>query len=102
MKHGLKLVKTLYTEDRQPGVAKTCFKTCQIYLTNVLKDRNEEKFQKINMSNDAFQKRVGKITGGIHILKGAGFIENSEGILHMEKIDEDLIKEALRLLENNL
>ena len=54
VKHGLKIVKTLYTEDRQPGVAKTCFKTCQIYLTNVLKDRNEEKFQKINMTNDAF------------------------------------------------
>ena len=54
MKHGLKIVKTLYTEDRQPGVAKTCFKTCQIYLTNVLKDRNEEKYQKINMTNEAF------------------------------------------------
>lgn len=44
VKHGLKTVKTLYTEDRQPGVAKTCFKTCQVYLTNVLKDKNEEKF----------------------------------------------------------
>ena len=54
VKHGMKIVKTLYTEDRQPGVAKTCFKTCQIYLTNVLKDRNEEKYQKINMTNDAF------------------------------------------------
>ena len=28
VKHGLKTVKLLYTEDRQPGVAKTCFKTC--------------------------------------------------------------------------
>ena len=24
IKHGIKTVKTLYTEDRQPGVAKTC------------------------------------------------------------------------------
>lgn len=54
VKHGLKIVKTLYTEDRQPGVAKTCFKTCQVYLNNVLKDRNEEKFQRINMANEAF------------------------------------------------
>ena len=44
VKHGIKTVKTLYTEDRQPGVAKTCFKTCHVYLTNVLKDKNEEKF----------------------------------------------------------
>lgn len=86
VKHGLKTVKTLYTEDRQPGVAKTCFKTCQIYLTNVLKDRNEEKFQRINMSNEAFQKRVGKITGGVNILKGAGFVEQEDGTLYMEKI----------------
>ena len=79
-------MKTLYTEDRQPGIAKTCFKTCQIYLTNVLKDRNEEKFQRINMSNEAFQKRVGKITGGVNILKGAGFVEQEDGSLYMEKI----------------
>ena len=102
VKHGLKTVKTLYTEDRQPGVAKTCFKTCQVYLTNVLKDRNEEKFQKINIGNEAFQKRVGKITGGTNILKGAGFVEQADGTLYMVHINEEVIKEALRLLENNL
>jgi hypothetical protein len=52
----------------------------------VLKDRNEEKFQRINMSNEAFQKRVGKITGGVNILKGAGFVEQEDGSLYMEKI----------------
>jgi len=102
VKHGLKTVKTLYTEDRQPGVAKTCFKTCQVYLTNVLKDRNEEKFQRINLANEAFQKRVGKITGGTNILKGAGFVEQADGTLYMVQINEDIIKEVLRLLENNL
>ena len=54
------------------------------------------------MSNEAFQKRVGKITGGINILKGAGFVEQADGFLHMEQIDEGLIKETLRLLENNV
>ena len=76
VKHGLKTVRTLYTEDRQPGIAKTAFKTINIYLTNVLKDPNEEKFKKINMTGDAFQKRVGKITGAVSILKGAGFVED--------------------------
>lgn len=69
-------MKTIYTEDRQPGIAKTCFKTITVYLGNVLKDPNEEKYKKINLTNEAFQKRVGKITGGLIILKGAGFEEN--------------------------
>lgn len=51
VKHGLKTVRTLYTEERQPGVAKTCFKTCHVYLTNVIKDPTEEKFKRINLSN---------------------------------------------------
>jgi hypothetical protein len=54
VKHGLKTVRTLYTEDRNPGVAKLCFKTISIYLGNVIKDPNEEKFKKINLTNDAF------------------------------------------------
>ena len=65
VKHGLKTVRTLYTEDRQPGVASTCFKTLSVYLGNLLKDPNEEKYKRINSSNEAFQKRVGKISGGL-------------------------------------
>ena len=54
VKHGLKTVRLLYTEDRQPGVMKTCFKTCHVYLGNLLKDPNEEKYKRINLSNEAF------------------------------------------------
>lgn len=75
VKHGLKTVRLLYTEDRQPGVAKTCYKTCHVYLTNIQKNPTEEKFRRINLGNEAFQKRVGKITGGLSILKGSGFLE---------------------------
>ena len=52
--HGVKTVKTLYTEDRQPGIAKTCIKTCHVILSNVFKDPNEEKFKRINLANEAF------------------------------------------------
>ena len=38
IKHGIKTVTTLYTEDRQPGVAKTCLKTIPVYTGNVVKD----------------------------------------------------------------
>ena len=81
---------------------KTCFKTCHVYLGNLLKDPNEEKYKRINLSNEAFQKRVGKLTGGLSILKGAGFVEQPDGTLYIEKYDEQIVKEAVRLLENNL
>lgn len=44
IKHGIKTVKTLYTEDRAPGVAKTCLKTIGIYTGNVMKDPSDPKF----------------------------------------------------------
>ena len=62
----------------------------------------EDKFKKINLTNEAFQKRVGKITGGLTILKGAGFEQTDDGTLEIHEIKEPIIKEALRLLENNL
>lgn len=103
VKHGIKTVRTLYTEDRQPGVAKTCFKTISIYLANVLKDPNEEKYKKINLTNAAFQTRVGKVTGALGILKGAGFEDNeADSTFVIHNPNETLIKETLRLLENNL
>lgn len=78
IKHGIKTVKTLYTEDRQPGVAKLCFKTISVYVGNVVKDPNESKYQSINLTNEAFQKRVGKINGGKIILNGFGFEEEAD------------------------
>jgi hypothetical protein len=38
IKHGIKTVTTLYTENRQPGIAKTCLKTISVYAGNVVKD----------------------------------------------------------------
>ena len=102
VKHGIKTVNTLYTEDRQPGLAKTCFKTISVYLGNILKNPDEEKFRKINLSNEVFQKRVGKINGGLSILKGVGFEDSADNMLHLEHVDEEVLKEAMRLLENKL
>ena len=100
IKHGIKTVKTLYTEDRAPGVAKTCFKTIGIYTGNVMKDPSDPKFKSINLANDAFQKRVGKINGGRSILKGFGFEEDSaENKLVLQAYDADLFKKGIDLLK---
>ena len=53
IKHGIKTIKTLYTEDRQPGVAKKALKTISIYTGNVVKDPNDPKFLSINLANEA-------------------------------------------------
>lgn len=64
-----------------------------------MKDPNDPKFKSINLGNEAFQKRVGKITGGRIILKGLGFEEEtSENKLVLNKYDEALFKQVSELL----
>lgn len=70
---------TLYTEIRMPGVAQTCFKTCQTLIGNLIKDPSNEKFRKVNLDNEAIKKRIATINGGLSILKGAGFVKADDG-----------------------
>ena len=49
----------------------TCFKTLLVYLGNVAKAPEEEKFRVIKLANAAFQKRVGAVAGG----RGREFLE---------------------------
>ena len=71
---GIKIVESLYTEDRQPGVAKTCFSTISKVIQNILKAPEEEKFRTLNMENAAIQTKITKLSGGIKIMKGLGFV----------------------------
>ena len=50
---GIKTVNSIYTANRSPGVAKTCFKTLSTFGNNVLKDASNEKFRKVNLDNAA-------------------------------------------------
>lgn len=101
VEHGIKTVTTLYTEIRAPGVAKTCLKTCSVFMGNVLKDTSNEKFRRINLDNEAVQKRIAKINGGLLILKGAGFAQATDGTnsLYMTEIDVELLKSAIEKLK---
>ena len=79
VEHGIKTVKTLYTEIRAPGVAKLCLKTVCTFMKNVQKDPANEKFRKVNLENNAVQQRVAKVNGGIAILKAVGFKQAEDG-----------------------
>ena len=83
-------MKTLYTEIRAPGVAKTCLKTCATFLGNVIKDQSNEKFRRINLDNNAVKERVVRVNGGLAILKGVGFTQATDGTNYLELKDVDL------------
>ena len=68
-----------------------------------MKDPNDEKFKSINLTNEAFQKRVGKITGGKIILKAFGFEEDTaENKLVLQNFDESLFTKGIELLKAEL
>ena len=98
VEHGIKTVKTLYTEVRSPGVAKTCLKTCCTFMRNVVKDSENEKFRKINLDNNAVQTRVAKVNGGLAILKAVGFVQATDGTntLFMQTVDLPVIEAAIK------
>ena len=97
----MKIVSTLYTEERKPGVAKACFKTFYTFCKNVVKDPKDDKFRTINLSNEKVKEKIGKISGGLAMLKGVGFYENEEGNLYLadEYLDVDLLQEAWEIAE---
>ena len=100
VEHGIKTVKTLYTEIRAPGVAKTCLKTCNTFISNVIKDQNNEKFRRINLDNNAVKERVVKVNGGLAILKAVGFSPASDGtnFLQLETVDMAVLQDAVKQL----
>lgn len=80
---------------------KTCFKTIGIYTGNVVKNPTEDKFKTINMANEAFQKRVGKISGGKIILKAFGFEENlDENKMVLKEYNADLFAKGIDLIND--
>jgi hypothetical protein len=94
---GIKIIKELYPDFKHPEVAENCFKLLKAYLSNVLKDPENEKFRKINKENKAFSEKVAKVEGGLYFLRAVGF-EDENSFLVMKKVDAEVIKSALELL----
>ena len=75
----------------------TCFKTLLLYLGNVAKAPEEEKFRVIKLTNAAFQKRVDAVVGGRAFLETFGFEpDEAAGTLTLpfEKVDRTLLQMA--------
>lgn len=79
------------------------FQTLLIYVKNVVKNPNEEKFRKIRFSNPAFQDRVGNMKEGIEFLELCGFERVDEGkflLLPEDKVDMAVLKSAGNVLDS--
>lgn len=84
---------------------KTCLSTINIYLSkfrnpksqflilldNILKEPKNEKKRSINLSNAAFNRRVGNILGGKNILKEVGFVDEL-GFYKLKEVKESELK----------
>ncbi|KAE8685837.1 putative xyloglucan endotransglucosylase/hydrolase protein 23-like [Hibiscus syriacus] len=82
---------------------KRAIQTLLIYVRNVAKSPDEEKFRKIRLGNPKFQERVGSLRGGIEFLELCGF-EKSEGnkflVFPRDKVDIRLLNHAGSLLNS--
>lgn len=67
------------------------------FLENINKNPQEEKFRKINLANENFQKKIGNFIGGIGILTECGFAEENNFLL-MKNPDCELITKAIQLI----
>ncbi|KAJ8708352.1 hypothetical protein PYW07_010477 [Mythimna separata] len=67
----------------------TCVETLCKYLENIITHPEEEKFQKIRMSNRAFSERVQPIEGSMELLLAAGFVQ--QRVMNADGVDEDFL-----------
>lgn len=90
---------------RAGGDGGTAMKTVRAYLKNLLKDPSDERFQTINMENNAFKTRVKPFVGGLHILLEVGFekVEAEDGqkslVLNMEKFDIEFASDVFAKID---
>ncbi|CAI0561094.1 unnamed protein product [Linum tenue] len=81
------------------------FQTLLVYVGNVARNPDLEKFRKIRISNPAFQSRVGRLRGGIQFLELCGFEITEEGkflYLPRDKVDLTVLNSAGLVLKSAL
>ena len=64
-----------------------------------MKDPENQKFRKVSFDNAKVQERVGKVNGGLAILRGAGFKQATDGNYYIiEDPDVEVLQKAVDLL----
>ncbi|KAL9239129.1 hypothetical protein vseg_013478 [Gypsophila vaccaria] len=82
---------------------KRAFQTLYIYVNNVMKNPDVEKFRTIRVTNPVFQGRVGSLKGALRFLELCGFERTNRGqflYLPREKIEETTLNSAITALHS--
>ncbi|KAL8262004.1 hypothetical protein R6Q59_026053 [Mikania micrantha] len=91
-----------YNKDDDIKV-KRAFETLLIYVRNVARDPDEDKYRKIRLSNPAFKERVGIFEQGVKFLELCGF-ERVEGgkylFLPKDRFDMAVFESAGNILQS--
>ncbi|KAG0478445.1 hypothetical protein HPP92_013164 [Vanilla planifolia] len=93
MKDCLRSLKKNHKVD--DAKAKKAFQTLLIYVGNIARNPDDEKYRKIRLSNPLFQDRIGKFEEGVQFLELCGF-EKDDGFLYMKRnmVDIDVLNLA--------
>lgn len=93
-KYYIEAIVKLYPVFRCGDQAKTCLNTIKVIISNIIKSPDEEKFQKIKMTNQNIAERIGKIPLAIKLLVALGFKEDGEYYIYSIK-DNELLKSVV-------
>ncbi|XP_073219535.1 uncharacterized protein [Cicer arietinum] len=95
------ILKKLEQDKGENARIRRAFETLLVYVGNVVKNPNEEKYRKIRLSNPLFQDRVGSLNGGVEFLELCGF-ERMDDFLYLpsEKVDMELLSSAGSVLNS--
>ncbi|CAL0304534.1 unnamed protein product [Lupinus luteus] len=83
--------------------ARKAFETLLIYVGNVAKNPDEEKYRKIRLSNPVFKERIGNLKDGVEFLELCGFERRGDFLyLPHKKVDTKLLNSAGFVLNSAL
>lgn len=101
MRECLRSVRHHHKDDSDK--VRIAYQTLFIYVRNVAKNPDEERFRKIRLSNPLFQERVGSLKGGIEFLELCGFQKEGDFLyLPRDKVDPGALVTAGSLLKSAL
>jgi hypothetical protein len=98
IEYQLQLFLTL-NPKRINDTAFNCFNMIKNIISNIFKNPNEPKYQKIKFTSQGFQNKIGNYPGPMKIFDILGFDYEDEYMIYKGNDDKDLLKNAVEVVE---
>lgn len=98
IKDNINVMNATYPKSEYPDKVDNVKEFLRTYLSNLLKDKVEEKHKKINKLNARFKETFENVKGGIDILLEVGFVDMGDHLI-ISKYDTKFIEAAIKLLD---